>query len=140
MRNNLNEKTKCPIYVQSNEQNKYDKNIFSVGLFARVTGVIHWEQAIYGAASSAVISGGSILANLEGASCYSVVCTIEVENWTPLMAPDARINGGINKPSPIVGLPGQREQLVSSRLTLQIPVLIYCSFSYETYLLKAYPD
>lgn len=47
-----------------------------------MTGVVAWEQAMYGAASSAVISGGSILANLEGASCYSVDLTVEVENWT----------------------------------------------------------
>ncbi|VDI32722.1 Hypothetical predicted protein [Mytilus galloprovincialis] len=100
--------------IESKENiNKLSERLI-MSLFAIVTGVIDWEQAIYGSASSAVISGRSILAYLEGASCYSVNCMIEVENWTkyPLITPESCINGGIIKSSLVVVLPGQREQFV----------------------------
>lgn len=122
------------INVQCTKRNTF----FIVGLVARVTGVIDWTADITAAeaASSAVISGGTF--NLPGAPGYRVVCTIEVENWTkyPLMAPDASNNGGIIKSPPVVVLPGQREQFVSSIISLHVHVLIYCSFK----TLMAYPD
>nr|UYP38769.1 mytiporin 2 [Mytilus galloprovincialis] len=90
-----------------------------IGLVVRVNGVIDWAAAIAaaGAASSAVISGGSLLGNLAGAPGYAVVCTIEVENWTkyPLMLPEARNNGGIIKSPPVVVLPGQKEQFIAHK-------------------------
>ena len=77
--------------------------------------MIDW--AIVGGLSSAagaLTSGASILQNAAGAPGYSVVCTIEIENWTkyPLLYSESHINGGIIKSPPVAVRPGFRESFV----------------------------
>jgi hypothetical protein len=90
---------------------------FFQGLFGGVSSVIDWAAAIGAAAAAAgaVTSGASMLQSLAGAPGFSVVCTIEIENWTkyPLVYPESHINGGMMKSPPVAVKPGQKESFVS---------------------------
>jgi len=71
------------------------------GLFGGANSIIDWAAAIGAAAAAAgaVTSGASMLQSLAGAPGFSVVCTIEIENWTkyPLVYLESHINGGMIK-------------------------------------------
>lgn len=94
--------------------------LFSV-LIHDAHGIAGWAEAVtaVSTASGAVISGTSMISSL-AAACgtdYSVVCTIEVENWTKyaLVYPESALTNGEIKHPPVVVLPGKREAFITHK-------------------------
>lgn len=67
-----------------------------------------------------VTSGASMSNSLKHASRYTVMCKIEIENWTkyPLWAPESHINRGIIEYPPVAVMPGKREMFVARKTGL----------------------
>lgn len=72
-------------------------------------------MAIGAAASSAIMSGSSMLHSSLSAVDYSVAIEVVIENWSkyPLTSPASFVNGGEIKYPPVTVKGGQKEMFVS---------------------------